>query len=82
MAFGRSGSTMKTHIAFVLLGALALAPAAAASPPRPDADQFIDFAVDGAYRTGASEDGIHPTPMVAFAVGRTIREALLGGAGG
>ncbi len=45
-------------------------------------DPWTDFAVDGSYRDGASDDGVHPTPMVAFAVGRTIRDAVLDGAGG
>jgi GDSL-like Lipase/Acylhydrolase family len=45
-------------------------------------DPWTDFASDGSFRPGSSADGVHPTSMVAFAVGRTIRQAVLGGAGG
>ncbi|MGY1748080.1 SGNH/GDSL hydrolase family protein [Modestobacter sp. SYSU DS0511] len=45
-------------------------------------DPWVGFATEGSYRPGASADGIHPDPVVAFAVGREIREQLLSGAAG
>ncbi|MGY1845022.1 SGNH/GDSL hydrolase family protein [Modestobacter sp. SYSU DS0875] len=45
-------------------------------------DPWSEFSSEGSYRPGASPDGVHPTPMVAFAVGRAVRDALLSGAAG
>ncbi|MGY2005220.1 SGNH/GDSL hydrolase family protein [Blastococcus sp. SYSU DS1024] len=42
-------------------------------------DPWSDVRLDGAYRPGASLDGIHPTPRVAAEAGVAIRAAVLDG---
>jgi hypothetical protein len=45
-------------------------------------DPWTGITREGAYRPGASLDGVHPTQRAADEAGAVIREVLLDGAGG